>query len=147
MSRIYDAVISKPSWTSADKNTLLFKYMLKIRLKMKNNYTERIKPTMYCYKHQFWCRSSAISQDWGYTFNGMERWLIQNQLRSESSAYNMLKLTNADTASTVTVTVTIKKTSAAYLLLFGIDLVHFHNTTVLFNRTLENSRLHFSLLK
>jgi hypothetical protein len=58
----------------------------------------------------------------------------------------MLKLTNADTAFIVTVAMTGKKNSAAYKLLFGIDLVHFQNTTLLFNSTLENflSPLHFT---
>jgi len=77
--------------------------------KLNNNYTERIKPTMYCYKYQFLCKSSTTPQDWVYTVNGMERWLIQNQLRSDSSTHNMLKLTNADSTSVVTVAVTRTK--------------------------------------
>jgi hypothetical protein len=44
--------------------------------------------------------------------------IIQNQLKSDSSAHNMLKLTSADTASIVTVAMTRKKNSAAYQLLF-----------------------------
>lgn len=116
MDKIHEAAFQNYSVPQLIKIHFCLKKCSRQGWKLNNNYTERIQPTMYCTKYQFWCRSSTISQDWSHTVNGMERWLILNQLRSDSSAYNMLKLTNADTAFIVTVAMTRKKKKISCIL-------------------------------